>query len=503
MSFDNINDIALKPLVESDLCFKCDVCCRFIDKESPLRPYFSRDEIWRLINAGNSPVPFTRLDGCKIDLIPYGDLHICPFFGSGENRCTIYDLRPLDCKIYPVAAMKSQGEDGILIGIDTKCPYSGNVEAEDIIYYANLISSMTTQEGILGIIGGFQDDVRVIISLGGGLRPHPDALCRGNPPWLPWAGTGACPYGLPSYLKKLSIEDKPIFDKFLFGTSRLSSHSFITNYIWGDLLSYYWKIIDGCLCVFAEYDQNIFMPIPPVGNNPGTASVKAFEIMAKINKNPSVSRMEDLDDKELKEILSHSMSNVEDGLPGYKYVLKGYEYIYRRADLVSLKGNPYKAKRSSVNRFLSQFNYSCEPFRTSDLGDCISLYIRWMKERYDLNQDESYRQMLYDSYSAHRRAMIDCDRLDLIGRTVRINGSIAGYTFGFRSGPDIFTVLSEIVDRSARGLPQFIFRESCKGLEGVSFINAMDDSGLESIRRTKLSYHPSRLEPSYIVSRGV
>ncbi len=473
MSFDNINTTSLKPLVESDLCFKCDVCCRFIDKESPLRPYFSRDEIWRLINAGISPVPFARLDGCKIDLIPYGDLHICPFFGSRENRCTIYDLRPLDCKIYPVAAMKSQGESGILIGIDTKCPYSGKVENGDIFYYADLISQMATSEEILGITGDFQDDVRVITSL-----------------WLPWAGTEACPYELPSYLKILSIEDKPIFDKFLFGTSRLSSHSFIVNYIWGDLLSYYWKIIDGCLCLFAEYDQNIFMPIPPVGINPRMASAKAFEIMAKVNKNPSVSRIEDLDCKELEEILS----------PGYRHALKGYEYIYRRDELVSLKGNPYKGKRSSVNRFLSHFNYSYETFRPSDLGDCLSLYIRWMKERYESNQDDICRQMLYDSYSAHRRAMIDCDCLDLIGRTVRINGSIAGYTFGFRSGPDIFTVLSEIADRSAKGLSQFIFRELCKGVEGVRFINTMDDSGLEGIRRTKLSYHPYRLEPSYIIS---
>ncbi|MEK7871599.1 MAG: phosphatidylglycerol lysyltransferase domain-containing protein [Nitrospirota bacterium] len=485
MYFDNINAIALKPLVESDLCFKCDVCCRFIDKESPLRPYFSRDEIWRLINAGVSPMPFKRLDGCKIDLIPYGDLHICPFFGSGENRCTIYEMRPLDCRIYPVAVMRACNEACLFIGLDTKCPFSDEIKTADVGYYADLLSSNSNQEGFSGIIGDFQDDVRVMFSLDIAISPEERRVM------------------IPPDLKPLGISDKPVFDKFLFGTSRLSSHSFIANYIWGDLLSYHWKIIDGCLCLFAEYDQNIYMPIPPVGNNPRMASAKAFEIMAKVNKNPSVSRIEDLDDKELKEILSSSIAIVEDGSPGYRNVLKGYEYIYKRDDLVSLKGNPYKGKRSSVNRFLSHINYSYEPFRPSDLGDCLSLYIRWMKERYDSNQDETYRQMLYDSYSAHRRAMKDYNDLDLMGRVVRINGSIAGYTFGFRLGPDFFAVLSEIVDRTARGLPQFIFRESCKGLEGISFINAMDDSGLESIRRTKLSYHPSMLEPSYIVSLDI
>ncbi len=493
MSFNNINTTALKPLVESDLCFKCDVCCRFIDKESPLRPYFSRDEVWRLINAGISPMPFTRLDGCKIDLIPYGDLHICPFFDPEENKCTVYEMRPLDCRIYPVAVMRARDGSGLLAGVDTKCRFLKDVGQDDIKSYADLLSPLINQEIASGIIGDYQEDVKVIISLGGGQRPPYVYPCRGDPMWSPRAGTQACPCEIPSDLKRLSIDDKPVFDKFLFGASRLSSHSFIANYIWGDHLSYYWKIIDECLCLFAGYDQNIYMPMPPVGNNPRPASAKAFEIMATVNKNPSVSRIEDLDDKKLKEILS----------PGYRHVLKGYEYIYRRDDLVSLKGNHYKGKRSSVNSFLRHFNYSYEHYRPSDLGECLLLYIRWMKERYDSSQDETYRQMLYDSYSAHRRAMIDYDDLDLIGRVVRINGSIAGYTFGFRLGADIFAVLSEIVDRTARGLPQFIFRELCRGLEGVRFISTMDDSGLENIRRTKLSYHPSMLEPSYIVSPDI
>lgn len=463
---------SLRQLVPSNACLTCDVCCRFIDRESPLRPYFTKDEIWRLTEAGISPRPFRILDGCKIELIPYRDLYICPFFRPAENRCSIYNLRPLDCRIYPIAVMKAQDGPSILIGVDTKCPYSNEVRCDDVKCYTEILHSLIKQEGASGMIGDFQDDVRVISSL--------DRKIAGKERRV----------SIPSNLRPLGIGDKPIFDSLLFGISRLSSHSFITNFIWRDFFNYYWGIIDGCLCLFAEYDQNIYMPLPPLGNNLKRASAAAFEIMNLVNKNPSMSRIENLDDNELRGSM----------LPDYRHALKGYEYIYTRDDIVLLKGDAYKGKRSSFNYFVKHFNYSYEPFTSGDLDSCLLLYARWMKERYIANQDHLYKGMLYDSYSAHRLAMVDYKDLDLIGRVVRIDGAVSGYTFGFKLGPDIVTVLLEITDRSVRGLSQFIFRKFCKEFESVRFINTMDDSWLENIKKAKLSYRPYRLEPSYIIT---
>lgn len=465
---------SLRQMVPSGVCLKCDVCCRFIEREAPLRPYFTRDEIWSLIEAGISPWPFRRLDGCKVELIPHKDLYICPFFRPEENRCSIYESRPLDCRIYPVAVMKAQDDAGLLVGIDTKCRFSEDMRQEDIKSYADFLSPLINQETASGIIGDYQEDVKVMIRLD---SEAPRRETRVT---------------IPSYLRSLNIGDKHIFDKFLFGKSRLSSHSFITNVIWRDLFNYYWGIIDGSLCLFAEYDQNIYMPIPPLGNNEKTASAAAFELMDLINKNPSISRIENLGDNELAATM----------LPGYRYTLKDHEYIYKRDDLISLKGNAYKGKRSSINYLMEHFNCSYEPFTSNDIDSCLLLYSHWMKDRYIANQDNMYRGMLYDSYSAHRRVMIDYEDLGITGRIIRCNGSVTGYTFGFKLGQDMVVILLEITDRSVKGLPQFIFKEFCKEFEGVDFVNTMDDSGLENIRRTKLSYHPCRLEPSYIVSRS-
>ncbi|HZH48759.1 MAG TPA: hypothetical protein VFD86_03230, partial [Nitrospira sp.] len=39
-------------LVPSSVCLRCDVCCRFPDVDSPLRPYFTSEEISQAIDHG-------------------------------------------------------------------------------------------------------------------------------------------------------------------------------------------------------------------------------------------------------------------------------------------------------------------------------------------------------------------------------------------------------------------------------------------------------------------
>ena len=88
----------------------------------------------------------------------------------------------------------------------------------------------------------------------------------------------------------------------------------------------------------------------------------------------------------------------------------------------------------------------------------------------------------------------------MVGRVVEVNGQVAAYTFGYQLNATTFCVLFEIADRQVKGLGAYIFREFCRELEPYEFINTMDDSGLDGLRRAKLAYHPIRLVESYIVS---
>jgi hypothetical protein len=67
--------------------------------------------------------------------------------------------------------------------------------------------------------------------------------------------------------------------------------------------------------------------------------------------------------------------------------------------------------------------------------------------------------------------------------------------------PETFCILYEITDLGIKGLAQFIFRRYCQELKDYKFINIMDDSGLENLRRTKLAYKPVRQVRAFIATK--
>jgi len=48
----------LPQLVPNSACFRCDVCCRFPDADSFLRPYFTEQEIAAAVALGLPPTSF-------------------------------------------------------------------------------------------------------------------------------------------------------------------------------------------------------------------------------------------------------------------------------------------------------------------------------------------------------------------------------------------------------------------------------------------------------------
>ncbi|HKN87307.1 MAG TPA: hypothetical protein VJV04_10640, partial [Nitrospiraceae bacterium] len=68
--------------------------------------------------------------------------------------------------------------------------------------------------------------------------------------------------------------------------------------------------------------------------------------------------------------------------------------------------------------------------------------------------------------------------------------------------PSVFCVLIEIADRSLAGLASYLFREFCREAyaQGATAINTLDDSSLQTLRRSKQHYHPIRMIPSYIAT---
>lgn len=294
-------------------------------------------------------------------------------------------------------------------------------------------------------------------------------------------------------LLPLTLEDKSVFDSFASKIhTDLSNYAFASLYIWRDHFEYYWSIMEDHFCVFAKYGEDFYLPILPMGKlNSNEIAKKAYQYCLSVNKNPQFARIENVPESLLLEFKDC----------GYHFDQKETEYIYRAEELVNLSGYGYKSKRNAYNAFVSCYPSAIlTPFRREDMEQCFALYESWQKSRAAQNDDEIYLAMLTDSADAHRMGISHALELGLIGRVVRIEGEIRAYTFGYPLNSEMFCVLFEISDLNIHGLAQFLYREFCREImRNYKWINAMDDSGLENLKRVKQSYHPSDLIPSYTV----
>jgi hypothetical protein len=367
-------------------------------------------------------------------------MHACPFFNVRKNRCNIYSNRPFDCQLYPFTITFDEKHTKIVLGIDKKCPFSVNLENENSIkdYFHYLIDLLEKKEIAALIarnpsfIGNFQDDIIQFSSL--------DTLTKliiNNPE--------------KNEFKPISLKDKAIFDRFFKKIKSVdSSQNFVNLYIWKEKNPVWWK-----------------------------KKKKGLEILLE----------------------------TDSGYVDFGSLRKFPDYIYLRENIANLKGNKYKHKRASCNYFSKNYKFRYLAYKQNMKNECLKLFSKWASNRKQKYPDLYYHKLLEDSFSAHKLAIEHFKALNLVGRVIKgiprsaalkqglAPKKICAYTFGFELKKDTFCILLEVCDLKFKGISEFIFREFSKEMHQYKYINTMDDSGLENLRISKLSYHPINIVP--------
>lgn len=166
----------LYQIIPSEVCFSCDVCCRFLAADSPLAPIFTEIERNKAVTQGADPKLFrSQADSAsaQIQLKPHNDLYICPFFDPETSHCTIYPIRPLDCRLYPFALMFSEDGREVVLGVDTLCPFGEKYfETEafqrhirDVIDYVESEEVTAQIAAHWSLIGDYQETVIIVHTL--------------------------------------------------------------------------------------------------------------------------------------------------------------------------------------------------------------------------------------------------------------------------------------------------------------------------------------------------
>ncbi|MDD5004999.1 MAG: phosphatidylglycerol lysyltransferase domain-containing protein [Candidatus Omnitrophica bacterium] len=290
--------------------------------------------------------------------------------------------------------------------------------------------------------------------------------------------------------ERLSLNDKLIFERFLSQRKHsLSAYAFTNIFIWRSIYDIFWAKINKSLCVFFKDRVGCFLYLPPLAKELDLKAVnKCFKIMNGFNKNPVISRIENVETKD-----TGFYKN-----SGYEVVLGSYDYVCKKDSLVNLQGNSFKSKRCAVNYFVDNYSFKYRLYQEKDKKECLDLYSLWMKERKEKNKDRIYEKLLDDNFSVFKATLDYYNKLNFIGRIIKINNDIKAVTLGYRLNKNTFVVLFEVCDLNFKGIAQYIFREFCSELN-YKDINIMDDSGLDNLKRVKLSYRPYKRAENFVV----
>ena len=181
---------------------------------------------------------------------------------------------------------------------------------------------------------------------------------------------------------------------------------------------------------------------------------------------------------------------LEEAMPGqflYETDRDWFEYIYSTQDLITLVGKKYQPKRNHINKFKRTYEWEYLPITREIIPDCIELYKRWCAENGGCNSEQS----LISESVATRNAFENFEKLGLIGGALRINGEILAYSYGQPLTKNVFGVHAEKCLYEIDGGFTMINREFAEhNCAAYPYINREEDLGLDSLRQSKLSYHP-------------
>ena len=478
----------LKQLIPSEVCLKCRICCRFSTAESEMFPVFLKEEALHLSQEEKALLSETL----RPHAVPYqgneGQPCACPFFNPATQECRIYRNRPLDCQLYPFVLTLSPTQKRIFLGLDTQCPFVQDISHQEALlgygdYVKNFLEEPEIVEAIAkspGLIGKGEETILPVSPLSGLTEKLLQAPLFGK---FPPPSLGLFP---------LTLQERGLIEKWLAASPReFSEESFVPYIAFSDLLRFYWKTDQDALFIVAEEGNHFFMPIPPIAKTRTPELLqRGFDLLDPLNPQGRA-RIEGLSQKECESL-------AKQGLQCYP---KSPEYLYRREDLTALAGNRYKSKRSALNYFTTHYDFRVECYTSKNFLECYSLFKRWQTERIAKTADPYELALLEDTAFVHRRILLHAEAVGIDGRIVKIGGEIKGYTFGYALNDETFCIFLEITDPGVKGLPQFLFREFCREKSAFQWINAMDDSGLERLRRVKESYRPSVRKVPYVAAR--
>ena len=284
--------------------------------------------------------------------------------------------------------------------------------------------------------------------------------------------------------KEISLRDRNRIRKLLLAeNSQTAEYTFGTLYCWAETYPVLVCEYENRLLIKSAYSENAFYY--PVGSG---------------ELQPAIRKILELADKpRLCFLTEEQKRRLEAEFPGcftFRENREFAEYIYRADKLITNSGRSLHDKRNRCNQFAAAHSWEFVPLTGELIPACSEMLKKWTAES-SSRLDES----ISGEYAAIRRAFDAYEALEADGGVLLADGCVAGFSVGEMANKDTFVIHFEKAFADMPGAYPMVCREMTKRMmnkyPALVYINREEDMGLDSLRTSKLSYHPEYLLKKY------
>ncbi len=280
--------------------------------------------------------------------------------------------------------------------------------------------------------------------------------------------------------QRISIEDKPIFDKFYEKYPPIHSDNVFTTLLsWMDYANYHYTILEDTIILYSQVEGKINFR-PPIGPR----KKKIFDQVIKLAQEHNQDCSFGMITTDTKDWMEKNYSNL------FFKENRGYsDYVYLASDLAELSGSEYSKIRNRINKFKKSTEYRLEELSEKNFDDIKEFLKRWCL----------WKDCKSDPILEYERKAILCSvdnffELGLSGLAIRINNSIEVISVFEKMNLDTAVIHYEKGSPDFDGIYKVINQETAMRLrKDVKFINRESDMDIPGLRKAKMSYRPHHM----------
>lgn len=162
------------------------------------------------------------------------------------------------------------------------------------------------------------------------------------------------------------------------------------------------------------------------------------------------------------------------------------DYIYKTEHMRTYAGRGLSGQRNLVKQFQSMYGVKVLPLNNETKNIAHNILENWRDK-----DDEADFKACFEAINIH-------GKLGLSGQVFIVDNEPGALIIGNALTPQMYLMQFAKADVKFKGIYQFAYQHYAQGLDSqYTYMNMEEDLGVPGLHKTKLSYHPDKIETKW------